>query len=291
MSYNLENFKIPEADRNPAQANRKPVKTKRADLISLQKKLVETWDADIMTAEEIYDEKSLNALVSDRYAPVFIQGNDVDRHIGFIIKKDLPFYASIETHENEMWVDNTDHQQKKLFSRDLPVLFLRTSPGSDPVHIIIGNHGKSLRDRDGDPGSENLRTAQYERAAKIVEEYKAKYPNAGIIMAGDFNADTHTSKEVAPIRAVLDDPFEIKQIPLEDRTTHIYFSFRGPGEKKQMDNIFVSPNLSPQILSIRVVPYLDQNGQPKPDPRNFKEREQRGSDHEAVEIVLSTKYQ
>lgn len=243
--------------------------------------------------------------MSERYAPVFIEGNDDERHIGFIIKKDLPFYVSVETHENEMWLDKTDNRQKKLFSRDLPVLLLRTSPGADPVHIIIGNHGKSPRVVLNDPGSpgsqaryekaaqrsEDQRAAQYERAAKLVEQYKAKYPNAGILMAGDFNADVRTAKEVLPLKGSLNDPFEIKQIPLEDRVTHIYFPMKGVPETKQLDNIFVSPNLSHQILSIRVIPYLDENGQPKGDPKTFQEREQNGSDHEAVEIIISTKDQ
>jgi len=189
-----------------------------------------------------------------------------------------------------LWVDNVDHQKKKLFSRDLPVLLLRTSPTGDPVHIIIGNHGKSPRDRNGDRGSEGLRTAQYERAAQIVEQYKSKYPNAGILMAGDFNADTRSSREIVPIKATLNDPFELKQIPLEERITHIYFPLRGPPEKKQLDNIFVSPNLGHQILSVRVIPYLDENGQPKSEPKNFDERESNGSDHGAVEIVISTNW-
>ncbi len=279
ISYNLENFKVAAHDRAPQQVNRRPIKDKAPDLIKLQKNLIESWDPDILTAEEIFDEKSLNALISDRYVPVLIEGNDDERHIGFIIKKDLPFYVSVETHENEMW------QNRKLFSRDLPVLLLRTSPSSDPVHIVIGNHGKSPRGQ----GSEELRAAQYKRAAQIVEQYKRKYPHAGILLAGDFNADTRSASDVAPIKASLNDPFELKQIPLEDRITHIYFPPRGPPETRQMDNIFVSPNLNDQILSIRVIPYLDENGQPKPVPKTFDERESNGSDHEAVEIVISTK--
>lgn len=291
VNYNLENFKVADNNRNPQSAGKREAVAKSPDLVQKQKDLIESWDADIVTTEEIFDLKSLQALASDKYAAVFIEGNDSERHLGFLIKKDLPYYVSVDSHKNDTWIDKKDNRQKPLFTRDLPALLLRTDPTHDPVHIVIGNHGKSMMDRKGDVKSFKLRTAQYVRAGQIIEEYKVKYPNAGIVMAGDFNADTRSAKEVEPLKEVMKDPFEIKNIPLSDRITHVYFPPNAPLETTQLDNIFVSPNLANQILSVRVIPYTDEKGKPKPLALTFNEQAANGSDHEAVELIIATKDQ
>jgi len=283
VTYNLKDFKVSDSSRVP-QGMKDNVPIKAPELIKKQRDLLKGWDADIYMLEEVFDKESLKVLVPPGYASIFVEGNDWGRHIAFLVKKDLPLHVSLETHRSETW--NNGNETKKLFSRDLPLLFLRTDPSKPPTHILIGNHGKSMR---GDRATTaELRTAQYERAREIIEDYEKKYPQAAIIFAGDFNVDMRRSaKEIEPIEESMVNTFDLKKVPSEDRITHVSF-YKGKTSQSQLDNFYVSENMAHQVVSVKVLPYLDEDGNPKDLPENYKERDENGSDHEAVELVIST---
>ena len=290
VTYNLENFRVgaPGAVGPTKNPKGDVVVAKDPKLVNDQINIVNTLDADIVAFEEVYDFNSLKVIDPSKYTPLMILGNDNQRNIGFGVKSDLPLYVEMETHKTVTWFDKDAKQQALLFSRDLPVILLRTAPDRDPAYIVVGNHGKSKRDRPNDKESVDLRTAQYQQAQKIIEDYQTRFPKAVILMAGDFNADVNNGPEVAPIRNLMKSPFDIKNIPQEQRITEIYFNDQEQAEFSQLDNIFISANGAAQVLSIRVVPYYDQQGREKPYPKSFQERQQNDSDHYPVELVIST---
>src|SRR5690606_14403915 len=101
-------------------------------------------------------------------------------NVGFLIKKDLPLKIHVETHKELTWIDPIKPElgEKKLFSRDVPVLHMRRFETSDldpPDMIIMGTHYKSQRDRAGDMGSAILREAQVKKTVEIASFYQEKY--------------------------------------------------------------------------------------------------------------------
>jgi predicted extracellular nuclease len=289
VTYNLENFRVAEPNDGPLQNSRgNIVNPKNPQQIADEVKIINTLDADIVTFEELYDFDALKVIDSTKYTPLMVLGNDKQRKIGFGVKSDLPFFVEMQTHETVTWNDkDAGNAQVPLYSRDLPVLLLRTAPDKNPAYIVVGNHGKSKRDRPNDKQSVDLRTAQYLQAQQIIKGYQQQFPNAVILMAGDFNADVRTDPEVEPIRQIMKSPFDVLNVPNDQRTTEIYFNNQEQSTYSQLDNIFVTANGAASVQSVRVVPYFDAQGQPKPYPQNFNERELNDSDHYPVELVIN----
>ena len=252
-------------------------------------------DPDIIVLEEVdnlptltyFSEKFLG---KGRYIPALIEGNDprgID--IGFLIKADLPIQLDIESHRDVTWVDPVDNKKGRLFSRDLPVVFIRRSKMDKvPALIVVGNHGRSQRDRTGDPLAVNMRTAQYQAAAEIITGYMKTWPNVPLVMAGDFNTDVRVGSEVKPIRSLLADSFDIMKVPDLDRTSHTFHPNDGPRVLNQLDAIYVSPVLVSSVTRAGVYRYKDNMGRELPLPKTFDERELNPSDHYPVAIELTT---
>jgi hypothetical protein len=250
---------------------------------------------DFAVFTEIENVFSLRRLLEEdprlqgQYHVFLKEGNDprgID--IAFIVKKELGFNYKLDTHKDMTWTDRYKKEGKTieetgpLFSRDLPVLKVY-QPGSDqPAMIIMGNHAKSQRDREGDPNSTRWRMRQYEAIAEILESYKAVSPNAAIILAGDMNTDVRTSNEIKPIKTLIPSIYDIidpaKKIPMKDRVTHSFFPWKGNPKYSQLDDIRALGLR--ELFEAQILPFLDSKGQPLPRPKNFKEREsQQPSDH------------
>src|SRR5690606_25865338 len=105
--------------------------------------------------------------------------------------------------------------EKKLFSRDVPVLHMRRLDASDldpPDMIVMGTHYKSQRDRANDIGSAILREAQVKKTVEIAKFYQSKYgQDINIVLAGDFNGDIHRNPEFKSLfeSKVFQDSFDV----------------------------------------------------------------------------------
>jgi hypothetical protein len=252
-------------------------------------------DPDIVILEEVDDIQALTAfkenfLGRQKYLGNLIEGNDTRGiDIGFLVKADLPVQLDMETHREVTWVNPNTGMREKVFSRDLPVVFVRRNKNEKtPVLIIVGNHGRSQRDRANDPGGTLIRSAQYQAAAEIIAGYMKRWPKVPIVMGGDFNTEVRNSPEVLPLRSILVDSFDIAKIPMQARTTHTFHPDGGERVLSQLDTIYVSPVLAPSVRGAAVYHYRDGSGRELPLPRTFEERARNPSDHFPVAIEVST---
>lgn len=250
---------------------------------------------DMAVLTEIENVFSLRRLLEedsrlqDQYHVFLKEGNDprgID--IAFIVKKELGFKFKLDTHKNMTWTDRFQKEGKTveetgpLFSRDLPVLKIYKPGASEPSMILMGNHAKSQRDREGDPNSSRWRINQYKGIAEILKSYLEKYPHAAYILAGDMNTDVRTSNEIAPIKNLIPSIYDLidpaKKIPMEERVTHSFFPKGGAPKYSQLDDIRAL-GLG-KLFEAQILPFLDSKGQPLPRPKNYKQREsQQPSDH------------
>lgn len=250
---------------------------------------------DLMILEEVESIDALTQFNSDylsgAYRPLLVKGNDERGiNIGFYVKKDLPLDITMESHKDMTWTDPTTRQVQKLFSRDVPaVMVRREGEVGTPLLIVLGNHAKSKRDRNGDPLSEKLRSAQYQAIGQIIDGYIAKYgKDVPIMIAGDFNTDVRNSPSVKPVRDRMVDAFDLKGLTGLARVTHTFHPNGGQAEYNQIDAVFVSPSLSKSITTASVYRYKDQSGREKPLPKTYDERGKNPSDHFPVMVTVST---
>lgn len=288
MTYNLKNFfSEPIPGQQDTQA--KPVKEIQAiaDIVLEQ-------SPDVMVVQEVQDLKTLEHFNTDylqnQYKTFLIEGNDergID--VGLLLKKSLAVETEFQSNKTYKWFDPTTHKEENIFSRDLPALIIREPGVSQPSLIVFANHGKSKRDRPGDPESNILRQAQLKAIAQITHEYATRYgQDTPMVVAGDFNTDVQNDPEIRPLKEEFADSFDVSPNPPTDldRATHTFHPYNGPREVDEMDAIFVNGALAHAVKSAQVYRYRDANGAIKPLPRNFKEREKNPSDHFPVVVDI-----
>jgi len=259
---------------------------------------------DFATFTEVENVYALRKLLEDDprlkgiYDILLKEGNDqrgID--IATVVKKSLGLRYKLDTHKDLEWTDRfqVGKQWKEetgpIFARDLPAIRLYRPGEETPFLILIGNHGKSKRDREGDPESNRWRTVQYEKAAEIIKKYKAEYPRTNIIMAGDFNTDVMTGHEMRAIRDITKSAFDLapveQQIPPKKRSTHAYFAPGGGPSFNMIDDVRILGNL--EVMDADILPLIDRNGKPMPPPKTFKQRENQPSDHNPLLITIKNK--
>jgi endonuclease/exonuclease/phosphatase family metal-dependent hydrolase len=295
MAYNVQdmfNFNAPR-DSRPRNMRAKPL----AAASGIAEAIRES-DPDIVVMEEVEGPDTaadfVRMYLRGAYDVYFIEGNDGRQlDVGFLVKKDLNVSVVEETHKDETWNDPTSQNQEKLlFSRDLPALILRASGRNEPALIILGTHNKSKRNRGRDKESNILRAAQYKGAQRIIEGYHSQYgEDTPIILAGDFNTDTVNDPAIAPVKKVMTDAFDLlPQTPSdEERVTHTFHGGKNaPASKRQLDAIMVNPALASAVVSAKVYRYKYSNGQTKPLPESWNQRNENPSDHFPVVIEVST---
>lgn len=296
MSYNVENLfwhvgkyvRDVDGTMKPSFQDQKGPKFKPEEKIDAIRALIEEEAPDIIELQEVEGSEALMHLAEKRlngkYQGFIVKGND-DRgiNVGVLVRSDLPLFAEYLTNKDVTYQDpKRATGDIKLFSRDLPALVLRRSPQAEPFMVIVGNHAKSMRDRPGDPQSVRLRTAQYKKAAEIIEGYAKTYPQARIILAGDFNTDTRSASDLDPIRAIMPSGFEITGVPVDQQITYTYHPYGAPTVYNRLDDIRIYQRDRAAIKAMRVVPYKDANGNPQPPSATYKERQKQPSDHRPV---------
>lgn len=298
MTYNVENLfyhvgafeRINATDFRPVEG--KPPQIKPETEILAIRQIIRESDPDLMVLQEVESVVALqhlsDGLLEGRYRPILLPGNDTRGiNIGFLVKTDLPFSVKTITHKDLRWTDPIDGREVPLFSRDLPVLEFRVSEDQpQPSFVLIGNHGKSKRDRPGDPESRIIRTAQYQKAAEIIAGYRSK--KVPVMMGGDFNADIQRDPEVGPLLGQLRSSFDVAQrtLPPEQRITHTFHPKGEPAHRSQMDDILVSEDLAGRVEAAKIYRYKDATGNLLAIPASIGERDRQPSDHFPVLIDL-----
>jgi hypothetical protein len=253
--------------------------------------VISTEVENLNIAEQFFS----TGLLEGAYDSFLIEGNDSrGLDIMLAVRSDLDVIVESETHRDTTWMDPVLGQQTRLFPRDLPAWIIRDRKTNEVLLVILGNHGKSKRDRNGrqgqrDPESNVLREAQYQAVGIIVENYKKRFgPDIPLVFAGDFNTEIQSSPSLEPVRALLHDTLEL--VGAENRVTHNFFPDHGMPKRQQLDAIFVNEKLATKIKKALVIPEFDRKtGAVLPEPRNFKERTRNPSDHHAVTVVIDNK--
>ncbi|MFN8792240.1 MAG: hypothetical protein ACK5Y2_12370 [Bdellovibrionales bacterium] len=246
--------------------------------------------------------------LQNRYHLFHEPGNDsrgID--VGIYVSRALPFQFRYVSHKHLRWTDRWIQDGKPrelelpLFSRDFGVLLFfapDAKPDSKPLMALGVLHNKSKRHRDDSKGrvidheGSRLRTAQHEGIAKIIEDYKALYgEDFPFIIAGDFNTEVQTSKELGPVRQLTKSVFDIEEGDPDaphERGTHAYFPRGKRPERDQIDDIRVSGQ-GVRIIEAQALDYVDGSGRRTEWPKNFDEREKQHSDHKAVVVDMILK--
>ncbi len=256
-------------------------------------------DPDILVLEEVGNARFLSEFnashLGGRYEPLLIEGNGSGIHVGFLLKKDLPFEVEAQSFKNvaEAAAD------APLFSRDLPVLVFRETGGDargPPRFAVAGTHYKSQRSRDATIDTAAIRTRQAEASAQIFEHYRKELgPKVALVLAGDFNDDVRHARSFDSLKARvgMEDSFDLaparKSVPVADRVTQTFHPRDGsPTVGSQLDAIWISgvARESGIIREAQVVPYLDAHGRIRPTPKTHAERHENPSDHFMIRTVL-----
>jgi len=299
MTYNVENLFVHQGQYERTSAidmhKKSEPHEKSPEAVQEIANIIHEEHPDLLVLEEVEGDGALTSLNSEYlnndYKTFMLPGNDVRGiQIGFMLKADLDLQVDLESHKDIMWMDPVDQKEVPLFSRDLPALIVRQKGALAPSLIVLGNHAKSKRNRPGDHESNILRTAQFQGIAEIIRGYQQKFGDKiPIILAGDFNTNVQKSAELAPIRNILQDSFDLTEAPINnlDRVTHTFHPFHGPREAQQMDAVMVNAPLAAAIAGIHVYRYKDAQGKMKPLPATFQDRAKNPSDHFPVIVDIS----
>jgi len=256
-------------------------------------------DPDVLILEEVGGAQILSDFnaryLGSRYEPLLIEGNGRGIHVGFLLKKDLPFDVEAQSFKNVAEATWTE----PLFSRDLPVLVFRERGGDargPPRFAVAGTHYKSQRSHDATIDTAVIRTRQAEASAEILQHYRQELgPKVPLILGGDFNDDVRhaASFDSLKTRMGFRDSFDLApathSVAATDRVTQTFHPRDGsPTKHSQLDAILIS-GVTPEsgiIREAQVVPYLDAQGKIKPIPKTHAERHQNPSDHFMIRTVI-----
>lgn len=259
---------------------------------------------DIMMLCEVGGVESLSnfnkLFLESRYNVAIMEGNS-DRNIdvGFLIKKDSPFFFDIASNRlrplhylypHETTSKKTGYPikgQSQYFSRDCSELRLFTKSKETPFLIILLTHLKSRLDPDRiDPGGLERRAAELRTCLEIYKELKLQYKNTPIVFSGDMNGFAgipNTDAEFLPIYSETDlqDVLELANVSTDKRSTFYQIKNGGKCEGKQIDYCFISDNLTDKLVraDAHVYRYKDEFGSPLEIPKSIDDKLKLASDH------------
>lgn len=271
-------------------------------------------NSDIILLCEVGGRESLENFnkyfLNSEYSVALIEGNS-DRNIdvGFLVRKNLPFYFDLHTNKNRLINYLYPHERDSLrtgyplvkvtgvshkFSRDCAELHLFAKDPLNPFLIILLTHLKSRLDPDRvDPGGFERRQAELKTLVEIYNETKVKFPQARILLAGDFNgnaARANTDEEFKPLYSEtdLEDCLEIAKLPEAERATFYQVRSAGRSDGRQIDFCFLDQTLSSHLdlKQCHVYRWSDNFGSPLPAPRNLEQKLLMPSDHYPVVLKL-----
>lgn len=286
----------------------KPPRPKTDHHVHELRKIIDEIDPDVAVLTEVESLEALNKMaerLKSPYRGYLVHGNDVrDIDIGLIVKSDLNVSVEVQSHKEHIWIDPESGRRSPLFTRDLPVFLLRRQNEDKPFLIVFGMHAISRRGRVGDPHSNLLRTAQFDKAAQIIKEYQRHFGSqTPMMIAGDFNTDVQLAPEMQSLKDISGSAFDmaVKTIPKAARITHTFHEkIRTPTSPEdidfnevelnhmmQLDDIRFLEPLNSTVLSARVHRYTDDEGRVLPFALSWEERQQQTSDHLPVVVEVS----
>lgn len=260
--------------------------------------------------------KNFNSLfLGDTYSPALIEGNS-DRNIdlGFLIKRDVPYYFDIASNRNRLLNFLYPHERENLevpdvgkagktshkFSRDVVELHLFKKDREKPFLVILAAHLKSRLDPEGiDPYGFQRRQAEMKALLEVYDELQLRFKRSiPVIIAGDLNGNASSQETDQEFKALhstdLKDVGELAQFPLDKRSTYYQISRNNRPEPKQLDYCLLSAQAQPllDLNSIDFYRYKDHLGQAMDPPTSLDAKLNLPSDHypiyfELKNIVLS----
>lgn len=313
--YNLENLflmlghEVPEHYQKLNEAQWQKLSTSVYETKPLAKcqqiaAIIAENSPDIMMLCEVGGAESLSnfnkLFLESRYNVAILEGNS-DRNIdvGFLIKKDLPFFFDIASNRlrplNYLYPHETTSKKTgypikgptQYFSRDCAELRLFTKSKENPFLIILLTHLKSRLDPERiDPGGLERRAAELRTCLEIYKELKLHYKDTPIVFSGDMNGyagTPNTDAEFLPIYSETDlqDVLELANVSTDKRSTFYQIKNGGKCEGKQIDYCFISQNLTDKLVKsdAHVYRYKDQFGSPLDIPKSIDDKLKLASDH------------
>lgn len=260
-------------------------------------------DADIVMLNEVGGLESLknfnHYFLDEKYSPILVEGNsDRSIDVGFLIKKNLPFYFDLFSHKNKeidlAYASNLDKKTTYRFSRDCAELRLFKSDVNQPFLIILLTHLKSPLDPERiDAGGVLRRASELRACIDIYNDLRKQNPMIPIMFCGDFNGAAgriQTDVEFAYLYANtdLEDVLELAQIPVDERHTFIQVRSGFRSEGRQIDYCFLPDLLKPKLKtrSARAYVYKDLFGSTLKRPDTLEQKAQLPSDHYPLIFTL-----
>lgn len=282
-------------DRRRPRAYERP-KFLSEDQIQTIKNTIITRDPDILLLTEIIDLASLRMFASNSkylngvYEIYVHPVNQLGSNIAFLVKRGLPLNIEFESHIHASRVDPSG-ETRRIFTRDIPALLIRAQGDdkSDNVVVLLGVHAKSERKAESSNGMESVDIWYHEMVAlnQIRETYRAHFPNAKIGIIGDINADVEQSGLYNILKQMVSF-LSLQGLSPDDprRATHVSF-LDGRALARQRDDMLVDSTLFNFFVGGRVVPFMDIQGNPKPNPNSWQERDKYPTDHKMIEAIFN----
>lgn len=207
-----------------------------------------------------------------RYEPILLEGLDprgID--VGMLVRSDRVAVVDLDG-DGDGGVSSS-RSEDKLFSRP-PLAVEMKIDGTFPLVVIV-NHFKSKR--GGDARTAVRRMAQARYVAELVEDIRARDPEAHVIVLGDLN-DTPDSDplrvltEEGALRNLVSD-----EVPKPERYSYIHY-----GRAQVLDHILITPSLNPWLVRVEIA-HLNADF---PDGAAADTSYYRCSDHDPVRAVF-----
>ncbi len=263
------------------------------------KRAITEINPDILMLCEVGGEESLKnfneLFLGNQYSTALIEGNsDRHIHIGFLIRKNMPFYFDLQSNKNRAINFNypQDLQADKpfsslKFSRDVVELRLFKNNPDHPFLIILLSHLKSHLDPEKkDSHGFERRRAELKTLLEIQAEMQKSYPETPQIIAGDFNGNAsrlQTEEEFRQIyeTTALEDVLQIQEVTPDKRWTFCQVRNNQKVETKQLDYAFLTPSLISHLKagSSYVYHYKDEYGLELDPPVTLEAKVSLPSDH------------
>lgn len=304
--FNLENLFLAQEMglKHPRKSHEK--------CLFLAKTILE-MDLDILAVCEVGGSESLKIFsevyLNNQYKSSLIEGNsDRDIHLGYLIKKTLPYKLEHYTHRNrplnfwyqkEAMENRAAKRQKKkrphpseLLSRDIAEL--RVLDHDDNILLnTLAIHLKSQLDSEGkDWRGIKRRQAELSLVLQTWKILQNRSPDRPVIILGDFNGEISRGREnefsqifkKTPLRELQ----EILQTRPEDRITWMGYNQQKEVAHTQLDYLFIHPkfeNIIDQEQS-GIYRFRGENGTPLPLPQTPWQRHHFPSDHFPLVLTL-----
>jgi exonuclease III len=254
---------------------------------------------DILVLQEVIGTHSSHILdPKQEYVHITTTPKDVrGLHTVFLVRADLNV-------DVQLIIPTLTAPHAKIH-RGLPYIKIRQKDeagkvdrAQNPDLIIIGVHLKPYRNEEGSQHFSNIKTEEVQQIIKLLKELEAKYPQTGIMVAGDFNADLNVRPEVIALKALLQDSldYSVGSKDREGRSTQTFHSPRVT-EPAQLDAILMNQIILQHLVSSYVYRYRDSSGHELryrdavgntvSYPTSYELRELNASDHNPVVAVLN----